>query len=416
MRFIVFLLAIFLPCIVFAQQDSVANAVTDVRIGNEGNITRFVLDTSQAVPYRAFLLQNPPRVVIDMPWQTWQAPLNKGDRNGLVRRYRYGRFANDTLRVVIDVNSPTIISHVERVEPGYNRGYRYVFDLVHATPAQFQAGLRQTWQNSEPAKNVITAQSPMIKKPLPASISTTVTTTQPIVPQQKPLIMIDAGHGGHDPGAISIHKSFEKNVTLAIAKMLRNELLATGQYRVSMTRDNDTFVLLPNRVKIARAAKADLFISLHADTVGPRTNVSGASIYTLSDTASDAETAKLAAQENAVDQLAGTDMHVDDKEVADILVDLVRRDTMNQSHSLSTSVLQAFRNAGIVTLQNPQRSAGFAVLKAPDIPSVLVEMGFLSNPAEAARLNQDAHRRKLAQALKNAVVRYFTDRQKTGMY
>ena len=109
-------------------------------------------------------------------------------------------------------------------------------------------------------------------------------------------------------------------------------------------------------------------------------------------------------------------MHVDDKEVADILVDLVRRDTMNQSHSLSTSVLQAFRNAGIATLQNPQRSAGFAVLKAPDIPSVLVEMGFLSNPAEAARLNQDAHRRKLAQALKNAVIHYFNDRQKTGMY
>jgi N-acetylmuramoyl-L-alanine amidase len=391
--------------------------VTDVRIGNEGNLTRFVLDTSQAVPYRAFLLQNPPRVVIDMPWQTWQAPLNKGDRNGLVRAYRYGRFANDTLRVVIDVNSPTIISHVERVEPWYNRGYRYVFDLARATPAQFQTGLRQTWQNKEPAKTVITPQSPMAKKPVQlTTTSPIVTTTQPIVPQQKPLVMIDAGHGGHDPGAISIHKSFEKNVTLAIAKMLRNELLATGQYRVSMTRDNDTFVLLPNRVKIARAAKADLFISLHADTVGPRTNVSGASIYTLSDTASDAETAKLAAQENAVDQLAGTDMHVDDKEVADILVDLVRRDTMNQSHSLSTSVLQAFRNAGITTLQNPQRSAGFAVLKAPDIPSVLVEMGFLSNPAEAARLNQDAHRRKLAQALKNAVVRYFTDRQKTGMY
>ena len=260
------------------------------------------------------------------------------------------------------------------------------------------------------------ANTAVVPQPLvPPTITAAIVQTPALA--TKPLIMIDAGHGGHDPGAISTLKSFEKNVTLAVATMLRQELLATGQYRVAMTRDTDVFVLLPDRVRKARAAKADLFISLHADTVGAgRAHVQGASIYTLSDTASDAETAKLAAQENAVDQLAGVTVHVDDKEVADILVDLVRRDTMNQSHSLSTAVLKAFQARGLKTLQNPQRAAGFAVLKAPDIPSVLVEMGFLSSPAEAARLNQTAHRQQLAKALKAGIDGFFADRTRLGMY
>jgi N-acetylmuramoyl-L-alanine amidase len=224
---------------------------------------------------------------------------------------------------------------------------------------------------------------------------------------RKPLIIIDPGHGGVDPGAHGINDTNEKNVTLALAKKLKATLESTGHYRVALTRDKDIFIKLRDRVTFARDREADLFISLHADSVGERSNVSGVSIYTLSEKASDAQTAKLAEQENKVDLIAGIDLSAEDQDVANILVDLAMRDTMNQSNFFANKVVEKLKANSVRLLDRPHRSAGFAVLKAPDIPSVLVETGFMSNQKEVTLLNSDSHREKLAKAITSAVETYF---------
>jgi N-acetylmuramoyl-L-alanine amidase len=195
-------------------------------------------------------------------------------------------------------------------------------------------------------------------------------------------------------------------VVLALAKELKKQLEASGQYRVKLSRENDHFIKLTDRVKFAREHSGDLFISLHADSM-PDKNVSGASVYTLSEKASDAQTARLAARENKADLIAGIDLNVEDKDVANILVDLAMRDTMNQSKFFANTLVQNLKSSNVRVLENTHRYAGFAVLKAPDIPSVLIEAGFMSNKKEADMLNSHAHRKNLAAALKQGIDRYF---------
>lgn len=221
------------------------------------------------------------------------------------------------------------------------------------------------------------------------------------------VIIVDAGHGGKDPGAIGVGKLQEKNITLAAAKELKRQLEDTGRFRVVMTRTDDRFILLPDRVKIGRKAKGDLFVSLHADMAADAEFTDGLSIYTLSDTASDAQTEKLAAQENKVDLLAGLDLSHEQEDVANILIDLAMRENMNQSRFFAGKVVAAMSAGGVNLLEKPHRYAGFAVLKAPDVPSVLVEMGFISNPAEARKLQDGAHRRRLMENLTRGITQYF---------
>ncbi|MGB4056478.1 MAG: N-acetylmuramoyl-L-alanine amidase, partial [Alphaproteobacteria bacterium] len=209
-----------------------------------------------------------------------------------------------------------------------------------------------------------------------------------------------------DPGAHGINGTNEKIITLAIAKELKAQLESTGRYRVALTRSDDRFIKLRDRVKIARQKEADLFISIHADSIG-HSDVSGVSVYTLSEKASDAQTAKLAEQENKSDLIAGIDLSTEDKEVASILVDLAMRDTMNQSGFFANTFLKKLQSHKLNILDKPHRSAGFAVLKAPDIPSVLVETGFMSNKKEAALLSTPAYRKKIASSLREAVDAYF---------
>jgi N-acetylmuramoyl-L-alanine amidase len=222
----------------------------------------------------------------------------------------------------------------------------------------------------------------------------------------KHTVVIDAGHGGVDPGAIGSNGVFEKNVTLAMARELKQQLEETGRYTVFLTRDSDKFLKLYQRVDIARAKKADLFISLHADTIG-KSSVRGASVYTLSEKASDQETAELADRENKADLIAGADLSHADKDVASILVDLSMRDTMNQSKFFANTLVDKLRGDGIRVLESPHRYAGFAVLKAPDVPSILMEIGYMSNASEVRLLNDPAHRRKLGAALRKGVDAYF---------
>jgi N-acetylmuramoyl-L-alanine amidase len=226
-------------------------------------------------------------------------------------------------------------------------------------------------------------------------------------PDDVRVVVIDPGHGGVDPGALSISGVYEKNITLGVAQAVKTELEKRGRYRVVLTRDRDIFIPLRDRVKIARQAGADLFISLHADSVG-NPGIRGLSVYTLSEHASDSEAAALAEKENKVDLIAGLDLSHESPEVTNILIDLTQRETMNRSASFAQGMVGELSEVTTL-LSNSHRFAGFAVLKAPDVPSVLIELGYLSNKEEEPLLRQAAYRAKLAAALSRSVERYFAN-------
>ena len=221
----------------------------------------------------------------------------------------------------------------------------------------------------------------------------------------RPLVMLDPGHGGKDPGAIGVSGTFEKHVAEAAAGELQRQLLASGRYRVELTRGQDVFIPLEDRVGIAEGRQAALFVSVHADALRDPA-VRGASVYTLSDGASDAQTAALAHTENSADRFAGPSFHGTTPAVQRILASLVREETRTGSAHMAGSVVSAFRSR-IALLNNPSRHAGFVVLKAADIPSVLVEMGFMSNRLDEAALRQAAHRTAVAGAMARAIDGYF---------
>jgi N-acetylmuramoyl-L-alanine amidase len=221
-----------------------------------------------------------------------------------------------------------------------------------------------------------------------------------------PLVMLDPGHGGKDPGAIGVSGTYEKLVALATAEELKRQLEATGNYRVALTRSRDVFVPLDDRVAHAQTQGAALFVSMHADALSDH-DVRGASVYTLANTASDAQTAALAQRENSADRFGGGDWHNASPEVARILASLVRQETRVGSVRLARGMVGSL-DQELPMLPNPDRHAGFVVLKAADIPSVLVEMGFMSNPRDEAALRRPDHRAKVATAMKRAVEAYFT--------
>ncbi len=359
----------------------------------------------QHVAYRTFLLDNPKRVVVDFPVLKWQAADAVRDPSGLVTTYRRGVFENNSLRLVFDVSQQVKIAKTETRAVGSNYKYNiqlqpYKLSLLNNS-VKSDAGFPQS---SEPVRTGVVTTT--------KTVTETVVDDEPDAPRAKKTIVIDAGHGGVDPGAIATNGIYEKNITLGVARELRDMLEDTGHYKVKMTRDSDVFVILQDRVKIARRAKGDLFVSLHADTIS-RPAVQGASVYSLSDKASDAEAARLAERENQVDALVGgVNLGTQDKDVADILLDLVVRDNMNQSKILADTVVTGLRRGGVQTLEGSHRFAGFAVLKAPDIPSILVEMGYLSNREEADRLNTREHRQRIARAVLNAIDTYFNETSK----
>lgn len=226
-------------------------------------------------------------------------------------------------------------------------------------------------------------------------------------PPQKRIIVIDPGHGGVDPGAIgSTRKLFEKNVALRTGLALRSRLEATGRYKVIMTRDGDEIVRLRDRLKIARESDGELFISLHADSLVQAPDVRGAAVYTLSERASNDEAARLARKENRADILAGIDLSNQEDIVTEILIDLAQRDANNKSVELAEALVQEL---GEVTRMARRRraQAGFVVLKSPDMPSVLIELGYLSNSADERALADDAHTAALAGAVVQAIDVYF---------
>ena len=368
-------------------------AVTGVRIGVNGQATRFVLDLNQSTPFQIITVKDSYRMILTMPALRWELLPGLGQYGrGLVRNFRYGSYENNSFRIVLDLKAPIQVTDVKIYAPDPNEGvkyYRLAIDMVPIDVAKFRAQRIGAYQPASP----LAAQEPI--KP------------EPVLPKQTEsrVIVIDAGHGGVDPGAIGRKKSYEKNITLQSALELKEILESTGKYKIVLTRDSDEFIPLRGRLKRARAARADLFISLHADH-HPRREVSGASVYTLSEKASDAEAGQLAEQENKADIIAGMDLSEEDEKISSILIDLAQQETRNHSIYFGNLIVEELKSSANL-VDSPLRSAGFAVLKAPDIPSVLIEMGFLSNARDEELLKSKSHRIRILNAVADAINAYF---------
>ncbi len=379
--------------------------VLGIRIGGTPASTRFVLEMTNSVKPEVFTLGSPYRVVVDLPEVGWRLPPNDiGAKGGLVDGFRFGLFEAGRSRLVIDVNAPVAVKGAFVIEPREGHRYRLVLDIERVAASAFR--------DQNPA-----APRPQAL-PVPSAAAQAAIAPRPPAPQPQPrprergdsrrVVVIDAGHGGVDPGTIGPAGTYEKNVTLAMARQVKTRMEATGRYKVVLTRDSDIFIPLRERVAIARTAGAEMFISLHADAIANR-NTRGGSIYTLSEVASDKEAESLAAKENKADLIAGMDLSHESREVASILLDLAQRETMNYSARFAAMMVSELGKS-VRLLSNSHRFAGFAVLKAPDVPSVLFEMGYLSNAAEERELLRPDYRLKMADGIVRAADRFFRER------
>ncbi|MCK0195476.1 N-acetylmuramoyl-L-alanine amidase [Ancylobacter sp. 6x-1] len=362
---------------------------TDARLAGDEERTRLVMDLSRPVPFGAFALADPYRVVVDIPDVVFTVPPSAGQQGrGLVSAFRFGLFAPGKARLVIDVTDPVKIDKVFVIDPIDGQPARLVVDLVKTDRVSFMKSVAAPVQRAQAA--------PVLPAP-------------PVTNNDgRPVIVLDPGHGGIDAGAVNASAGiYEKDVVLSIATLLRKKLDATGRYRVVMTRDGDTFVPLGDRVKVARDQQARLFISLHADSLAARSGqVRGATVYTLSDRASDAEAQRLADAENRADMIAGLDLSDEPTDVAGILLDLAQRETKNFSALFARTLVGKIDDVARMH-KSPLKSAGFKVLKAPDVPSVLFELGYLSSEKDVELMTSDAWKEKVTDAMVTAINAYF---------
>ena len=412
-------------------------------IGVEGDAAqseqtlRVVIETRTPVTPRVTLLHDPYRLVVDMPATHWQVE-NVPPRGILAkppaRAYRFGKPTPDMGRVVIELDAPAI--PVRRFSlPPENGGYRLVLDLVDRGATAFSVAAKVLSREQMPVSRPLANASPALPgEPLSATVdasngvanttpvskpaavpkpadaaspATASTVTTPLAKPRKWVVFIDAGHGGKDPGAIGHSKTQEKHITLAAALELARQLRATGVVEPVLSRDDDRYLRLRERIQLARSREADVFISLHADAA-PSEKAYGLSIFTLSDTASDKEAALLAKKENQADLIGGPDLAVEDSQAADELLRMFQRESMNQSTYLASAILNQIGDLPGGTKRG-HRFAGFAVLKAPDIPSVLVEMGFVTNRRDESNLKKETYRRKVVERLARAIIAYLEE-------
>jgi len=427
--------------------------VTDAKLGVEGERTRVVLNLTQETEFRVFALGDPHRVVIDLSEVDWQIPAGRSlQGRGLVAAMRYGLFKVGTSRVVLDLAGPAQVSQVTLLPAADGQPQRLLVDLIATADPAFRGQIGRTLFASgealapAPAAPAIVAAAPEpVAQPVLTPVSTVPQPVEPILPASttpvsatepvisapatgsldqaatillpvpkprdtvkkkvsKPLIVIDPGHGGIDPGAIG-NDTMEKSITLAVAKAVQKELEATGRFRAILTRDKDVYLPLRDRFRVARENGAELFISLHADSHA-NSKTRGASVYTLSEKASDSEAAALAAKENKSDVIAGVDLTNESKVVSGILIDLAQRETINLSARFAKLMVNALKKDTLM-LGNSHRFAGFAVLKAPDVPSVLLEMGYISSDEDQMLLTSKKHQKKLAKAITQAISGFF---------
>ncbi len=374
-------------------------------ISANSNRSRFTAELTDSVGYSATILPDPYRVVIEVPGTGFELPAGAGRKvEGLISNVRYGKSAKGVPQIILDTTGPVLIEQSEAHPRKGKQLAQIVIDLVETTPEVFQAAY--AIDNAQPLPPKAEG-SPEVTASLPIIMPKKAITKLAHKPGGKLVVVIDPGHGGIDGGASSPRKVIEKDVVLAFALELGRALKSNPRFDVRMTRDTDTFVSLKNRVKFAREQGASLFIAIHADTVRGQT-ARGTTLYTLSDTASDAESAALALKENKVDIIAGLDVGAQNEQVADILIDLVQRESKNHALLFSRKALEHLK--GVTTMTGkPLRSAGFMVLKAPDVPSVLIELGYLSSIDDEKHLTSPVWRKKTADALAIAVERHFQD-------
>jgi N-acetylmuramoyl-L-alanine amidase len=364
-----------------------------VRVGGDEAQTRMVVDFSHKVEIRAFTLANPYRVVIDMPQVAFHFPARTGESGrGLVKAFRYGLVMQGGSRMVIDLAKPARIDKAFVLESNNDQPARLVLDLSAVDRETFLRAI--ALENRAPESGY--------KRP-PAA-------TPEEQADPRPLVVIDPGHGGIDNGTRAASGELEKSIVLEFAMLLRDQIEKSGKYRVVMTRTDDTFVPLAERVNMARSRQAWLFVSVHADALARGDgDAQGATIYTLSETASDAAAARLAENENRADAIAGLDLSAEPGDVADILIDLARRETKSFSVQFARGLVTEMRNATRMH-KDPLKSAGFRVLRAPDVPSVLIELGYVSNRGDLKSLTSDAWRNRTAASIAKAIEAYLGTR------
>ena len=397
-------------CIVCVDAGRAAETViTDIRTGSHVGLTRVVVNTEGKPEYRHFLLPDPRRFVIDVSAADWRMADKDFNQTGVVKTIRYGRFQGGQGRIVVELAEDALPERVFLLAPTAGHGYRLVIDLKPVAGDVFSRSVAAsraqtiTSDRQRDARTSGATQSPSAGR-------------VPGIPSIPPprlgdafVVVIDPGHGGVDPGAIGIGGAREKHIVLAVARRIRDLFRKDPRYRIVLTRSRDTFIPLRGRINIARKAGADIFLSLHADSVS-RPTTRGAGVYTLSEKASDREAASLARKENRVDLIAGVNLSAESDEVTSILIDLAQRETMNLSAELAEVLVRHMKQSTRVRT-NPHRFAGFVVLKAPDVPSVLVELGFLSNRTDENLLKTKRGQAVLADAIARAIRTYGSSAQ-----
>ena len=380
------------------HRKSAAVEAKRAELKGDATSTMFLLGLSAGVRAEIFTLANPYRVVVDLPDVAFHLPEGTGQKgSGLVSTFRYGLLAEGKARVVIDTTGPVIIKRADMSAKG-GSAVELVIELAPTSVQSFGSG---TGGGRNAAAAAAKTEPPPAPKPSRQQ-------------RVKPLVLIDAGHGGIDPGAAGASNLKEKTLVLAVAHALKAQLAAGGRYDVKMTRATDVFVSLDQRLKMSRDLDADLFISLHADSIAQKgfaNAVRGATVYTLSEQASDEEARRMAEKENNSDAIAGlqTAMFEEEGEVRNILIDLLKRETSNFSADFSNALVKRL-GASVSLSGRPQRSAAFKVLRQADTPSVLVELGYMSNPEDEKLLNSAAWQRRVAAAIGSAVDSYFSKR------
>jgi len=370
-------------------------AVTGVRLGGDEHQTRVVFNLSRGLAARVFTLADPYRLVVDLPQVNFQLPARAGETGqGLIKAFRFGQMMKGGSRVVLDLAGPVRVEKSSVLDPAGDQPTRLVLELaaIGREPFLHAIALDNRLDPNRDASRKIERD------------------VAPPSDDLRPVVVLDPGHGGIDEGAHAPAGEAEKTVVLDFALMLRDKIERMGKYRVEMTRSDDTFVALADRVQIARARRAQLFISLHCDALARgEGDAQGATVYTLSDDASDAEAARLAETENRADIIAGVDLSREPNSIADILIDLAQRETRAFSAHFARAAVDDLKNS--VRLHKPPlKSAGFRVLKAPDVPSVLIELGFVSNRADFKQMTSETWRSQATDSVAHAVDAYFATR------
>lgn len=385
---------------------------SDARLAGDGKQTRFILDLNQAISVHAFPLADPYRIVVDIPQVSFHLAPGIGTAGrGLIKAFRYGLVMPGGSRIVFDLTAPAKIAHVSMLEAANGQPPRLVLELEEVDRTTF---VQQLASENRPELRPAIAEPRAPSLPVstvPAKLDESLAPPSP--PDRRPVIVIDAGHGGPDNGT-QWDGASEKTLVLAFALALRDRIEKSGKYRVVMTRTDDTFIPLDDRVKIARSQSASLFVSIHADALPRREgDAQGATIYTLSDRASDAEAERLAEAENKADAIGGVNLTEEPTEVADILIDLAQRETRAFSNRFAHLLMTEMKTATRMH-KNPLKSAGFRVLKAPDVPSVLVELGYVSNKDDLEHLVSENWRSRTVGSVAHAIDAFFAKRLATA--